>query len=141
MQELVRNAKKNRGDFLSQNRKKLNKAGRLTRPCQLVFFGLFRCRLNSASYAYIEQDHLNNLCSLGNPSLKTKGSLHGGCRSVCRFSGLELTISEEAGSSLVCGEARKQVQALEHAQLAGATWPAILASFFILIDSPNDHIF
>lgn len=85
-------------------------------------------QVNSASYAYIEQDHLNNLCSPGNPSLKTKSSLHGGCRSVCRFSGLELTISE-AGSSLVCGEARKQVQALEHAQLAGATWPAILASF------------
>lgn len=56
MQELVRNAKKNRGDFLSQYRKKLTKAGRLTRPCQLVFFGLFRCRLNSASYAYTEQD-------------------------------------------------------------------------------------
>lgn len=48
--------KKNRGDFLSQYRKKLTKAGRLTRPCQLVFFGLFRCRLNSASYAYTEQD-------------------------------------------------------------------------------------
>lgn len=64
----------------------------------------------------------------GNPSLKTKGSLPGGCRSSCRFSGLKLNISE-AGSSLVCGEVRQQAQALEHAQLAGATRPAIPGSF------------